>query len=296
MIRKWLDRNLRKKAYSFNIYDITEKKPLDEDIKEYLSHQTLIQYKNLEYLKKYKNDSTDELREYLRNYTFPNTRHSFTKGGKQIIKNVRQGDFGEILTTLLVEEFTDLKVPISKLRYKFNKDRSVFCTDLISHNNGDVITDLKYYEVKTRTSKSVYKTATEAYEGLERDESKPTEAIANFLSNHYYEKAEVLFEVGKEEEAEPFYNLAKQFSDIVKNPQNYNRSFEIVLIIERSYFKEKLLKKLNELSLKLLPLEVTLVLVDNLNDLVINTFNNAEDIAVKHVFPIAITPIISSIT
>lgn len=294
MIDHWLKRTLRNGAiYKFNIYDISCLNPLNNKIKDYLATQTLIQYNNLNYLKRYyKTETPDKLREHLQNYVFPNVRHSTSKGGKQIIRNVRQGDFGEILTTLIVEKFNNLQVPISKLRYKFNKDRSVFCTDLISHNKGESITNLRYYEVKTKTSKSVYNVGIEAYQGLEKDESKPAESIANFLSCYYHEKAETIFSID-ENAAESFFKLAKQFNDIVKNPQKYNRSFEIVLIIETSYFKERLLANLNGLSMSLSPLEVTVILVDDLNDLIVTTFKKAEDIAIQHVFPPKSTTTIS---
>lgn len=183
-----------------------------------------------------------ELRKYLNDSVFPST-------SLQIIKNVRQGDFGEILSTLIVEKFQNLKVPISKLRYKFNKDRSVFCTDLISINQGDVITDIKYYEVKTRITYSK-DTAIKAYEGLLKDENKPSETIADFLDRMYFEKAEALNEAGQIYQAETYYSISKQFGEIVKDPSKFNRSFEIVLIIEKSKFREDMIDELNGLILE----------------------------------------------
>jgi hypothetical protein len=37
--------------------------------------------------------------------------------------HVRQGDWGEILTSLIVTFFQELEVPINKLKWKFNKIR-----------------------------------------------------------------------------------------------------------------------------------------------------------------------------
>lgn len=295
MITNWLKRNQKNPSvYKFNVFDITESTPIDTSIKDFLSEQVLVQYKSFRFFKMhYEKETPEKLKDYLRNYVFPNEEFAETKRGKQIVKNVRQGDFGEILSTILVEEFTDLKVPISKLRFKFNSNRSVFCTDLIAHNNDEIITDLKYYEIKTRTSQNVYDVGIEAYESLVRDEEKPTETIANFLSNYYFEQAEVLFTNDADDQAKKFYDISTQFAEIVKNPQNYNRSFEIILIIEKSYFKEIIIKKLDALSLKLSPLEITIVLIDNLGDLVTNSYKNAEDIAVKKVFPTPALPVTS---
>lgn len=279
MIETWLDRATGAvQPYTFNVIDITEKTKVDDMIKSYLGEQTLFQYKNINHLKRqFATEPPLKLIDYLQDYVFPTDTY-------QIAKNVRQGDFGEIITTLVVENFVKLKVPISKLRYKFNKDRSVFCTDLISHNHGDTITDLKYYEIKTRTSNQVNDVAVEAYNGLFRDEQKPTEAIANFLSCHYHEKAETLTNAGINIEAEEFYNLATQFGNIVKNPNNYNRSFEIVLIIEKKYFKDEILANLNAISLQLSPLEVTVFLIEDLGVLVADTFKKASDAALNLVF------------
>lgn len=161
MIETWLDRTTgTAQPFTFNVIDITEKISVDDTIKSYLGEQTLFQYKNINHLKRlYATEPPPKLIDYLQDYVFPTDTY-------QIAKNVRQGDFGEIITTLVVENFVKLKVPISKLRYKFNKDRSVFCTDLISHNHGDTITDLKYYEIKTRTSNQVNNVAVGAFQNV----------------------------------------------------------------------------------------------------------------------------------
>lgn len=278
MIKTWLQRHPRDiNSYSFRVVDITESVQVDELIKDYLGQETLQQYRSFEFLKnKYQDESPDELVKYLRNYVFSSSYDRITK-------NVKTGDFGEILSTLIIEQFKNLKVPISKLRYKFNKDRSVFCTDLISHNLGDTIQDITYYEVKTRTSYSK-QIGVKAYEGLLKDEQKPTEFIADFLDRLYFDKAETLEKAGSTEEAKIFYAISKQYGDIVKNPENYNRGFEIIIIMEASIFKEDILTELDTLSISLSPLEVTIILVNELRDLVGETFEKAEEVAKNIVF------------
>ncbi|PHN01119.1 Hachiman antiphage defense system protein HamA [Flavilitoribacter nigricans] len=284
MVTNWLNRASRNPSvYAFTVVDMSEKIQIDDSIKSYLGEQTLIQYRSLEWLKKrYGNESSTVLCEYLRNNVFPSTTN-------QITKNVRQGDFGEILTTLVVEEFKNLKVPISKLRYKFNKDRSVFCTDLISHNQGNTITDITYYEVKTRITYSD-DIGVKAYEGLLKDEKKPNESIADFLDRYYFDQAEIYSAAGDVTKANEYYSIAKQFGDLVKNPTNFNRRFEIIIIMETSKFKEDILTQLNSLSLQLSPLEVTVVLVDNLSNLVSEVFTKAEKVAESQVLTTSPSP------
>ncbi len=256
---------------------MSESNPIDSNILEYLSKETLVQYRSLKWIKeRYKTEDKSELIKYLYDSVFPSTTN-------QINKNVRQGDFGEILSTLIVEKFQNLKVPISKLRYKFNKDRSVFCTDLVSINQGEVITDIKYYEVKTRITYAK-DTAKKAYEGLAKDEAKLDETIADFLDRLYFEQAEVLNQAGNSEEAETFYKISKQFGEIVRDPTKFNRSFEIVLIIEKNVFNEEMINELNGMSILLSPIEVSIFLVDNLKHLVSDVYQGAEHEAIKFVY------------
>ena len=283
MINTWLNRtNRSNQLYSFNVIDISEQFVCNDDIRNYLGGETLEQYRSINYLKnQYENESQQKLSVYLKNDTFPNIDRFINDKQNQPTKNVRQGDFGEILTTLVIEHFTNLKVPISKLRYKFNNDRSVFCTDLISHNQGDTIVDITYYEIKTRITKDK-DSAMEAYEGLLKDEQKSAEGVADFLSRYYHEIAEVVEKnMG---DASALYDLADKFGDVVKNSQNYNRRFEIVLIIEKDKFEETSLENLNNITLQLLPLEVTVILIENLKDLVDETYNRAVNAAINYVF------------
>lgn len=296
MLHNWLNRvNRTTRPYVFNVIDISEKAALDDDIKNYLGTEILEQYRNKSYLKRqFENEDIHKLINYIKNNVFPNIDRFPTNKQNQPAKNVRQGDFGEILTTLVIEKFFNLKVPISKLRYKFNNDRSMFCTDLISHNHGNVIMDLTYYEIKTKITYDD-NIAKIAYDGLLKDEQKPTEGIADFLSRYYFEQAEAA--EGSGGDATNFYDLADKFGDIVKNPEIYNRNFEIVLIIEKNVFKEVILENLNDISLQLSPLEITVILIDNLKELVNDVFDKAVDVAINHTFGSATikhTPIVTS--
>jgi len=275
MIENWINREQRSpNPYSFEIYDLVESIPISTEIKEYLAQETLAQYRNVKWLKsRFKDSSETVLREYLKKNVFPDC-------STLLVKNVRQGDFGEIISKSIIEKFQNLKVPISKLRYKFNKDRSVFCTDLISINQGNTISDIKYYEVKTRITYSKA-TLKDAYEGLLKDERNPTETIADFLDRLFFEKAEEMEAAGKSTGAKEYYSISEQFGQIVKDPTLFNRSFEIILIIEKSTFKEEMIEELNSLTIALNPFEVSIFLVDNFKEIENEVFQEAEDVAVR---------------
>lgn len=272
MIDNWLDYTEQNPSpYAFKIIDVTEKVTPDDTFKAYLGDEILGSYRNLDFLKvQYQYEPEQELREYIKNYVLSSDKN-------QITKNVRQGDFAEILTSLIVSYFEGLEVPLKKLRWKFNNERSVFCTDLIAHNTGDAILDLYYYEIKSRLSikresvagESNYITVV-AHNSLIKDEQAPSEGIADFLARYFYELGD--------------FDSSKKYMDIVKNPQDYNRKFELFLIIEQSRFIPNILTELDNLPPSLNPLRVTVVLIGGLGRLIIETQNLAIEQAVNFIY------------
>ncbi len=210
-----------------------------------------------------KSATEEEIRIYIKDQVIPKNENQFDR-------NVRQGDWGEILAGLIVTYFQNLVIPINKLQWKFNKDKAVFGTDLIAFNNNGKIEDIYYYEIKTRLNPDTkegenptrYYVSIWAHNSLLKDKLSPTESIADFLERFYVEKKD--------------YKTASKFKEIVKNPQDYNKKFEIFLIVEKTKFTEEILIELNSLPPKLDPLNVTVVLIDNLGDLVNKTWKDIE--------------------
>jgi hypothetical protein len=144
MINNWLEHNEQVPSYSFRSIYVREKAKPDNDTIEYLQKQIITSYRNLDFYKFYLEDSSEtDIRDFVLNQVIPANITQFDK-------NVRQGDWGEILSALIVAYFQDLEVPINKLQWKLNKDKAVFGTDLFAYNKGDKITDVYYYEIKTR--------------------------------------------------------------------------------------------------------------------------------------------------
>jgi len=272
MLKKWLTvKEAKSSPYIFRLINVVEKASPDGAVRGFLGKEILTSYRNLEYLKfKYREEPKQKLIDYINDYVIPSKKN-------QIAKNVWQGDFGEILTGLIVSYFFGFIVPIHKMRWKFNKDRTTFCTDMIAHNPGDAIKEVFYYEIKTRlairkeTINHVSNHITvNAHNSLLRDEQIPNEGIADFLSRYYFEQGD--------------FGAANKYGDIVTNPGNYNRKFELVFIIEASKFMTDILDELHNLPPTLKPLSVTVVLIRGLGRLIVQTRKLAIDGAVDYVY------------
>lgn len=269
MINKWLEYKEQDSKYLFRSIYVGEKSKPDISIINYLQEKIITSYRNIDYYKFHLEGSSEaEIRNYIINQVIPANISQFDK-------NVRQGDWGEILSALIVSYFQNLEVPINKLQWKLNKDKAVFGTDLFAYNKGTEITDLFYYEIKTRLNpkrkegvnpKRFYISII-AHNSLLNDEFAPTESIAEFLSRLFFEKNNLI--------------EAKKFKDMVKNPHNYKRNFELFFIIDNKNFKTAILDDLNNLPPKLDPLRVTFIFIDDLQLLVHKTWNDIESILVK---------------
>ncbi len=272
MIEDWLKYEEKEDTgYIFRLIHITENQsPPDEELIKYLQDKILTSYRPFDFYKfKFAETATeDEIRKYVKEQVIPKDENQFDR-------NVRQGDWGEVLATLIVSKFQNLEIPINKLQWKINKDKAVFGTDLLAFNKGEKIEDIYYYEIKTRLNPNNKETkngeshyiAVWAYRSLEKDEQSPTESIADFFARLYFKKKD--------------YNTAYKFLDIVKNPQNYNRKFELFLIIEKSKFIDEILQELNDLPPKLNPLNVTIVFIDKLSELVKKTWQDIENVLIE---------------
>ncbi|MDR3715869.1 MAG: hypothetical protein P4L51_23895 [Puia sp.] len=274
MINDWLSYNLKHPPgySSFRLIDVTEKVSPNTAIQEYLADNVLQGYRNLEHLRRlFTTLSEADLRSYLERKVFPADTTT-------LVRNVRQGDFGEILASLIVSYFEGLTVPIHKMRHKFNKDRSVFCTDMIAHNTGPTINDIYYYEIKTRQNIQLEGEAPNrhfvtvlAHNSLKKDEQEASEGIADFLVRLY---------AGQND-----FDSAAKYLDIVLHPDNYSRKFELYIIVEKSKYKIDILTALDSLPPSLIPLGVTVVLIEHLDRLVKDIYALVSERTVHEIFP-----------
>lgn len=258
-------------SFAFSCIRITEKAKPDANITKFLQEKILFSYSTDDYYSHYfeKSATEDEIRKFVIEQVIPAKNNQFDR-------NVRQGDWGEVLASLIVMYFYKLEVPINKLQWKMNKDKAVFCTDLIAFNNADKIEDIYYYEIKTRQNPDKkegkkgepkqYITVL-AYKSLLKDAQSPTESVLNFFYKLYIDKKD--------------YDTAYKFREIIKNPQKYNKKYEVFLIVESEKFDKCMLNDLNSLPPTLSPLNITIVLIDNLKQLVNNTWKDIENILIE---------------
>jgi len=273
MIDQWLSSHPSSPLHKlYGQVDVIEIADPTDGIKSYLGKELVDSYRQLEFLKfHYQALPESELRAYLKNYTLPSDKN-------QITKNVRQGDFAEVLAQLIVSFFEKRAVPLKKMRWKFNADRSVFSTDMLAHNDGDPIADLYYYEIKSKLNNKKSSVdglhahvTIHAHNSLLKDTKLPHEGIADFLSRQYFEKAD--------------FAQAKKYHDIVQNPGKYNKHYELFFIIDAKEFISDILDDLEALPPTLSPLGITIVLIKNLGKLILEVRDNAIEQAVNHVHP-----------
>jgi hypothetical protein len=196
----------------------------------------------------------------------------------QFGKNVGQGDFAEILAGLIVSFFQHLTVPIRKMQWKFNKDKSVFSTDMVAHNSADPLTDFFYYEIKSKITHgrsnvnglSAYVTV-HAYNSLEKESKVPKESIADFLARLYHKNGDMA--------------NAKKYFDVVLDPSRYNSNYELFFIIDADKFDQAIIDDLLAIPPTLGPLCVTLVLIKNLGKLILDVRDMVTEAAIKKVYP-----------
>lgn len=254
MLPKWISEAQRiQSLHSFPVIDITEHTTITDEIKSYLSKHLLLCFRDPNFLiRKYKDEPADELKNYLQNSVFPS-------GLDQPSKNTIQGDWGEAITSLILKDFRGLLVPVSKMRWKINNDKSMFGTDVfaIEQDDNEEITKLIYCETKTYRSKNK-NIAEVAYHSLYRDNGGSLPDIIDFIERVYFERKD--------------YEMADKFSKVYKNMDKYNKEFQIFLIFEKSSWDDVALDNLHNLPPSLQNLHINVFLIDNLKELVDDTY------------------------
>lgn len=210
--------------------------------------------------------SLDGIKGYIKRTVIPDAK-------TQLEKNVREGDLGEVIAALIVSEIQG-KVHLNKLRFKFNKNKSVFGTDIVALNSLDDTTTVYYYEVKTLydgfTKKDNKYITVIAYEALDKDFSAKTNTVLDFW-------VKILKERGDLEHASKLF-------DLVFEPDSINPDFGIFIITDKNLTQEDLncaLQQLNDLPPTLSPLSVTFVFLDNLKRFVDDVWSNIEEYGVN---------------
>lgn len=263
----------REEGYcNFATFEISSIEELD-GFTEFLGHKIIESYKDVEFLRRhFAHEGKEALKEYLQSHVYP-------EGDYQIDQNVKNGDLGEIIGEQTIHEYEEgLTVPIKKLKWKMNNKKSVFCTDIFAHNSIGPIDVLKYYEVKTYTTRNI-NVGVKAFDALKKDVESGREPIANFLSQRHLAKAILAEELGQGEVAAEHYEKSDEYMSIVKGSKDYTRKYEAILVREKGRFREEELERIDEKEPFFDDLLVSVVLVDNLQDVINLSFEKSYDIA-----------------
>lgn len=257
--------NCDNSSYIFKFIEIKTSKHFDKTLIDELSKELLLSYSDKRaYEIQFENDTDEDIKKYICN-KFPSPDPN---NPRDIIRNVRKGDFGELFCRLICEYYYN-KTCYNKFKYKFNFDRSTFGTDVVSFDNINNPTEISYYEVKTREKlekespgkgkPSLYISVI-AHNSLKKDADNPFNAVLD----HMFQR---LVEFNKEDEA-------KIFRDIYKGKKTVNKKYEIFLITENNPKNRKdILDALNTLPPSIPDLSVTIVVIDELSSLIEQTWN-----------------------
>lgn len=103
-------------------------------------------------------------------------------------KRVRSGDFGEIMASEYVDQFTDYRVPIKKLRWKDDRSMAMRGNDVIAIKKTDRRYRLLKGESKSRAALSEA-AVKEAVDGLAKHAGRPNPCSLAFISSRLREAA-----------------------------------------------------------------------------------------------------------
>lgn len=267
MIQDWLNHLERTSHnYKFNIIDLSETRVRNEDLfPAWLAKELLIAYKNPDHLKRrYSKREKVELREYLMDEVFPPLTEIMDK-------NVRRGDWGEIVSSLVLRDVRNLETALIKLRYKLNRKKSSFGIDVFGVQLDDAgnVCSLCVCETKTKITYDK-KIGVKAHNSLNINDKSSIITIADFMSTLYY--------------TEGNYALADQFDEIVIKKGEFPTDHHIFLVHEKSLWKDDILDELNNLADLHKGLNLNVLLIDNLNDFADHCFSIVPDIGEEIVY------------
>lgn len=256
MIREWLNYSKRSNnVFKFNVIDLTETNIRAEKVFPlWLAGELLIAYKNPEHLKRrYLKRAKSELRNYLLNEVFPPLT-------EVLDKNVRRGDWGEIVSSLILRDFMQLETALIKLRYKLNRKKSSFGIDVfgVQLDDSGKVCSLCICETKTKITYDK-QIGIKAHNSLFSNDTSSIITISDFMSTLYFNE-------GK-------YDLSDQFDNIVLQKANFPTDYHIFLVHEKSLWKEDILKELDNLKDLHKGLNINILLINDLNELIDYSFS-----------------------
>jgi hypothetical protein len=192
----------------------------------------------------------DEAANYVRE-RFPTKDNPF---------HIRDGDFGEVVTQVLLQDLFRMSIPVIKLRYKTNWQRAAFGIDVIAfrlYDNDPSLDTVVFAEVKASSNKKygVAKVFQEIEELVQERQSEINQKMRNAVQF----VCDRLAEQGKQDLEERLY----RFTDCFTNP-HYVERFAPVLVRDKTTWSED---ALNGISLSTLKPDHVMLVVFRIRDL-----------------------------
>ena len=256
MLTSWLETAVRTDTtLPFQVLDVRELPVERSLLVQTLAKELLVAHKDPAHLQRVAaRAGLPRVRQYLASEVFPTRR------------NVRIGDFGEVLGAAILRERDGLYLPIFKLRYREKRDWPMRLTDLLAlqrdHAHG--FTAIRFGEVKTRTAADV-QAACKGHESLASELATERPEIIAFVINR-------LFDQGRLEEADALEEL------LASGGSGIPRHHDVILLFERAAWNEEGLRRLAALPLRLPNLRVQVILIDRLSPLVDECYRHVTEI------------------
>lgn len=172
--------------------------------------------------------------------------------------SIKRGDFGEVLTAAMLEQFHDYEVPVQKLRRKLMGNQTLPATDILTLRVGEAgsLEEVCFVESKLRTFRDNV-VAVEGCTQLHKDYDSEKPAILPFVFT------ELLKKRGEED---PLFRAFRSYlAD--RGDNRHLDTFRLSLCFETAKWREKVLENLEESPLVPSKLCVHVVRVDRLRDL-----------------------------
>lgn len=165
---------------------------------------------------------------------------------------IKRGDFGELLTNTILEQFENYMIPVPKLRFKITGNQSLPGTDTLALklDDEDNIAEVCYVESKLRT-KIDNSVAITAHDQLNDDYKMKLPEILLFTAQRLYEKEDILYQ--------PFANYIGDRKDTTGTD-----TFRIGLCNESVNWRSTVLDNLQDLETVLSQLSVHIVIIKDL--------------------------------
>lgn len=99
-----------------------------------------------------------------------------------LVKKIRSGDVGEVITTDYIEEFTDFVVPIRKLRWRDHRDMAMRGDDVIGIYVNQQNQSVRFLKAEAKSNKALSRAVLgEARKELDNDDGLPAPHALGFV-------------------------------------------------------------------------------------------------------------------